>query len=167
TASAWACVPQPAVLVQPRSSGAAGTEVTVIGRGFGDSRAEIRWNAFDGELLGALPGPDFTTDVTIPQAPTGLYTLVVIVRGPDGAVANTVRAPFEVVEAGSPATSAAGLPDSPATGPSPAPARASSGRATAALVLALLAIALASAALLLGSLRQRTSTAKSIREAGA
>ena len=167
TATAWACVPQPGILVQPRSSGAAGTQVTLIGKAFADSRAEIRWNALDGELLGAVPGPDFSTDVTIPQAPSGLYTLIVILRGADGAVANTARAPFEVVAASAPPASAAARtdnrPNSPL--PSPAPATASSPRATAALALGLLAVVLAFAALLM-SLRQRSGKTEGVRDAG-
>lgn len=159
TASAWACVPQPGILVQPTSSGAAGTEVTIIGKAFGDAMAEIRWNALDGELLGALPGPDFTTSVTIPQAPPGLYTLIAIVRGADGSVADTARAPFEVVEAGASVGSAAGPANSPLTSPSPAPERASSGLTTVTLVLALLAVVLASVAFF-RSLGQRSRSVR-------
>jgi hypothetical protein len=167
TGRAWACVPQPGIVVQPRSSAPAGSQVTVTGQAFGDSRVEIRWNATDGELLGAVPGPNFTADIAIPQAPPGLYTLIAIMREPDGAVANTARAPFQVLEAGAPEMSAAAPQDRAQTSPVPSsvPAEPSLSRATAALVLALLAVVLASAALL-RSFRQRTGKAESVPNAG-
>lgn len=104
---AWACVPQPRLLtVQPRSSGPAGSEVTVAALGFDPGRAEVRWNAIDGELLASGNGPDFSVTVTIPEAPDGLYNLVVLARSPNGEIGNTGTLSFQV-------TSSRGTPDAP------------------------------------------------------
>lgn len=91
-----ACVPQPAVLVHPRGSGPTGGNVEVRGENFGSSTAEVRWNGVDGRLLGKGTGPSFTVPITIPDAAEGLYTLVVVLRGAQGEVLDTTRAPFQV-----------------------------------------------------------------------
>lgn len=94
---AWACVPQPNVLVQPRSSGPTGTHVQVVGENFGGSPLEVRWNAVDGDLLAKTKGPSFTADVVVPaKASEGLYTLLVVARGTQGEVVDTARAAFQV-----------------------------------------------------------------------
>lgn len=131
----------------------------MTGRGFGDSRAEIRWNSFDGDLLAAVPGPDFSTPVTIPRDPAGLYTLVVVMRAADGSVANTARAPFDIIESG-PARPTAAPAGRPAAAPLAARqgSTASSGRATAGLFVGLLAVALASAALVTARRRRPDRT---------
>lgn len=98
---AWGCVPQPRLLtVQPRSSGPAGTEVTLAALGFDPGRAEIRWNAVDGELLGVANGPEFSVPVTIPRAPEGLYNLIVLARSPGGEIGNTGAVSFQVTSLG-------------------------------------------------------------------
>lgn len=94
---AWACVPQPRLItLQPRASGPAGSEVTVAALGFDPGRAEVRWNTSDGDLLASANGPDFSVPVTIPEAPDGLYHLVVLARSPGGEVGNTATASFQV-----------------------------------------------------------------------
>lgn len=94
---AWGCVPQPRlVTVQPRASGPAGTEVTVAALGFDPGRAEVRWNAADGELLASAEGPDFSVPVTIPQAQNGVYHVVVLARSPGGEIGNTAAVSFQV-----------------------------------------------------------------------
>lgn len=95
--AAWACVPQPRlVAVLPDSSGPPGTEVTIDGLGFDPGRAEVRWNSREGEVLATANGPDFSVTITVPEAPAGLYALVVLSRQPGGAIGNTARAAFQV-----------------------------------------------------------------------
>lgn len=94
---AWACVPQPIIFVQPRASGPPGSQVTVDGQNFESSRAEIRWNAFDGPLLAAATGPNFSASITIPPAPDGLYTLIALIREASGGIGGVTRAAFQVV----------------------------------------------------------------------
>lgn len=97
TGLAWACVPQAElVTVQPRSSGPAGTAVTVAALGFDPGRAEVRWNAVDGEMLATAEGPEFSVPVTIPRAPEGLYHLIVLARAPGGEIGNTSTVSFQV-----------------------------------------------------------------------
>ena len=94
---AWACVPQARLVsLQPRSSGKAGSQVTVSGLGFDPGRAEIRWNDADGPLLGTASGPNFSVQVTIPEAPEGLYAIVVLSRAATGGVGNAGRAAFQI-----------------------------------------------------------------------
>ena len=95
--SAWACVPQPLLTLLPRASGAPGSQVTVDAVAVGD-RAEIRWNGIDGPRLADGTGPSFSTAVTIPEVPPGLYSIVVIERQPDGSVGSTGRASFQVTQ---------------------------------------------------------------------
>lgn len=98
---ASACVPQPnLVVVQPRSSGPSGTEVTVEGVGLDPSPTEIRWNSAEGPLLGEAVGPSFSVPVTIPEASPGLYTVVVVSRQSGGGIGNTGTAAFQVIEPG-------------------------------------------------------------------
>lgn len=108
---AWACVPQPRLItVQPRASGPAGSEVTVASLGFDPGRAEVRWNAADGDLLASAEGPDFSVPVKIPEAPDGVYHVVVLARSPGGEIGNTASVSFQV-------TSSATASDSPAPRP--------------------------------------------------
>jgi len=157
---AWACVRQPLIVLQPRASGAPGSQVTVNGSGFNTDRAELRWNALDGQLLASADGPDFSTAVTIPAVPPGLYAMVAIMRSPDGAVGNAVRASFEVAPpTGVPATGATPT-GAPATGAQAA--RAGPRRSTSAAALLLAGAGGAAAALLLVALgtvawRRRTA----------
>ncbi len=97
-ARAWPCVPQPFVTVAPRASGSPGTEVTVEGTGFDSGPAEIRWNAVDGPRLASTNGPNFSLSVAIPNAPPGLYLLVVLSRGADGGVTQKASSSFDVRE---------------------------------------------------------------------
>lgn len=108
---AWACVPQPRLItLQPRSSGPAGSPVTVAALGFDPGRAEIRWNAGDGELLGTANGPDFSVGVTVPQVAEGLYHVVVLARSPGGEIGNTSTVSFEVTGEGGAAAGASSPP---------------------------------------------------------
>lgn len=111
-AAAWACVPQPLlVTVQPGLSGPAGSQVSVAAVGFDGGRAEIRWNALDGELLGTAEGPDFSAGVTIPPVPPGMYHVVVLGRAPGGELGNTRTVPFMVTAEGRAVAGAAAPPD--------------------------------------------------------
>lgn len=115
TATGFGCVPQPYLLVQPRSSGPAGTEVEVRGTNFEVGPPEIRWNGLDGALLGKASSPEFTLTVTIPEAGEGLYSLVAVSRGPQGQVAGVTRSAFAVTGQGSTTTTT--------TPPQPPPTR--------------------------------------------
>lgn len=142
--AAWACIPQAKlVTVQPRSSSPAGSEVTINALGLDAGRAEIRWNAPDGKVLATATGPNFSAPLTIPDAPEGLYALVVLSRQADGSVGNTATASFQVGGSagpgGQPAESpfAGGRPESkPPKAPSASPSRL----AMAVVVLAALAL---------------------------
>jgi hypothetical protein len=104
---ARACVPQPIVYLRPVSSGPPGTEVTVEGQNFTAGRAEVRWNGFDGQILATPTGPTFSSAVSIPDVDPGLYTVLVLVRDPAGAIGAVARSAFQV-------TSRAGI--SPSSG---------------------------------------------------
>lgn len=103
--AAWACLPQPYIVVQPRSSGPAGSEIVVEGARFGEGPIEVRWNGLDGPQLASATGPDFTVTAAIPSDPPGLYTLLVVSRASDGGVDSVQRAVFDITaEGGDPAT---------------------------------------------------------------
>lgn len=97
TSTAWACFPFPMVTVAPHASGPSGHEVTVKGVDLGEGTVEVRWNAMDGLLMATASGPNFNLPVRIPEAVDGLYTLVVLTRGPDDGVRVKAAAQFEVV----------------------------------------------------------------------
>lgn len=117
-AAVWACVPQPRlVTVHPRASGPPGAEVTVSVLGFDPGRAEIRWNAADGQLLATADGPDFSQRIAIPPSGEGLYHLVVLARAPGGEIGNTAVVAFQVTGAApSPTTAPARSAGRPPTG---------------------------------------------------
>ena len=94
-AAAWACVPQPLVVIQPAAFGAPGSQVTVDGYLFGGSM-EIRWNAIDGPELATASGSNFSVPITVPQAAPGLYTILVVIRASDGSISVGGRASFLV-----------------------------------------------------------------------
>ena len=99
--TAWACVPQPLVTISPRASGPVGSRVTVNVVGISNNATnEIRWIGIDGPQLGTGNGAVFSTTVTIPSAPDGLYAVVVLERMADGSVGSTGRAAFLVTAAG-------------------------------------------------------------------
>lgn len=106
---AWACVPFPMLSVEPSASAAPGTEVTVEGLDFGSAPVELRWNALDGPLLAKTQGPIFSTPVTVPESPAGIYTIVGLGRAPDGSVGAKTAASFQVTGPAAPS------PDVPAT----------------------------------------------------
>lgn len=101
TAVAFACVPQAnLVTLQPDSSGPAGSEVTLNAVNVDPGPAEVRWNGADGQLLAEGEGPNFSVPVKIPEVATGLYTVVVISRQPNGAIGNSATVPFQVTAPG-------------------------------------------------------------------
>lgn len=61
---------------------------------FSGGPVEIRWNSATGPLLATATGPDFSTDVTIPDAPPGSY--VVLAVGRERQQTFVARAAFEV-----------------------------------------------------------------------
>lgn len=96
--TALACVPQPLVSLQPRSSGLPGSRVRLSAVAV-NGAAEIRWNAIDGQLLATGSGPSFSVDITIPDEPEGLYAVFVLERRPDGSLGSSGRAAFEITPA--------------------------------------------------------------------
>lgn len=100
TTLAWACVPQPLISLKPRASGPVGSEVTVDGLAV-NGQAEIRWNGYDGPLLGRAVGPQFSVQVKIPESPEGLYSVIIIERQPGGGLGSSGRAEFLVTSASS------------------------------------------------------------------
>lgn len=141
-ATASACVPQPFITVHPLASGPAGGQVTIDGQMFANgSRIEIRWNGTDGPVLGTAQSGDFSVPVTIPAAPTGLYTVVALTRSQAGVQGEVARAEFQVT--GAEATPA----------PAKGAARGSSGGtsfASVAAAVGLVAIGGMGGALLMG-----------------
>lgn len=96
-ATAWACVPQPLILIEPAPSGAPGSQAVVHGLLFGGSgEVEIRWNHIDGPKLAAASGDEFSVPITIPAADPGLYTVIAAIRSPAGVVSIGGRASFLV-----------------------------------------------------------------------
>lgn len=123
---AWACIPQARLVsIEPRSSGASGTEVTVKAVAFDAGPAEVRWNASDGPRLATAVGPDFSVLVTIPPADEGLHTIVVLSRAPNGALGNAGSAAFQVTKPGSSAAPEAGVPSRPTLTAESSPSRPS------------------------------------------
>jgi hypothetical protein len=129
---AWACVPQPYIVVQPRASGPAGAQVDVVGDNFERGSAEIRWNGLNGELLGKANGPTFSLTVTVPDDEEGLYSLIAISRGAQGEVGSIARAAFSLTGSDQPvvdarkATTATGERED-SSSPSPLPAMVAGG----------------------------------------
>lgn len=110
---AWACVPQPYIVLRPLASAPAGTMVTVEGQNFAGDRHEIRWNGIEGDLLTTASGAYFSVPFTVPAASPGVYSLVAMTREAGGTVGNVATASFEVTGPGS-KTSGSHLPDQPA-----------------------------------------------------
>lgn len=140
---AWACFPLPVVTLEPRASGPPGTEVVVNGVDF-NGAVEVRWNSLDGPQLAGATGPNFSTKAKIPDAPAGLYTLVVLSRAPDASVTVKAAASFEVVLPAGARSGAATPPPSrraPA-GTSSSPGGGASSRGPAGAVLALAGVGL-------------------------
>lgn len=81
-AIAWACTPSAYLYPVNPGRGPAGAEVTLRGGQFGTGPVEIRWASESGRLLTTTMGPEFTTTVTIPDRPEGVYYLVAVARDP-------------------------------------------------------------------------------------
>jgi hypothetical protein len=113
--AAYACVPQPVILIAGPGAGIPGDRLTVRGLRWGGA-AELRWNAIDGPLLGAVSGADFVTEITIPPAAPGMYVIVVMTRGQDGSVGSIASAPV-VVSGTSVASTAKASTPRPTSGP--------------------------------------------------
>jgi len=95
TSVAWACVPQPMVLVQPQASAKPGSQVTVRGLNFA-RQAEIRFNGIEGPRLATASGEQFFVKLRVPKAPSGLYTLVALTRDQSGGVSSTASTPLQI-----------------------------------------------------------------------
>lgn len=112
---AWACVPQPLISLHPTSSGPPGAQVTVNALVI-NGRAEIRWNSPDGPLLETATGPSFSVPITIPDAPSGLYGLIVVERDAGGALGSSGTAAFQVTAPGVAGSTESGFTPQPDAG---------------------------------------------------
>jgi len=161
THAGFACVPQPKLVsVLPRASGPPGAKVTIDGLGFDEGRNEIRWNSREGEILATAGGPDFSVEVTVPNAEPGLYAVLVLSRLPGGAVGDTGRAAFQVTGEATPATAPGTTPSTGEAGRAPSASQSSESSlplaASAGLVGGGLVAGVAAAALV-GARRRRRS----------
>ncbi|MCA1571830.1 MAG: hypothetical protein ABR540_13520 [Acidimicrobiales bacterium] len=149
--SAWACVPFPIITVEPQSSGFAGQEVTVKGIDLGLGMVEVRWNTMDGPRLATAPGPTFTAQIKIPDAPSGLYTVVLLTRAEDDSVTVKASTQFEIV---GPSSGGAATPASTAR-----PADKDSSRGPGVVLLAVGGLVLLALGVLLGTRVRRRDRA--------
>lgn len=94
---AWACVPQPLLFLEPRSSGPVGSEIVVRGINFGPGQTEVRWSGPQGILLATGPGGQISIPISIPASEPGLYLLTVITRDGVGAIDTSAVSSFEVL----------------------------------------------------------------------
>lgn len=76
---AWACTPSSTVTLLPET-GPAGMKVNLTGQVAPDARGgspvEILWNSPSGQILATVPADpngNFAAEVTVPQAPPGVY----------------------------------------------------------------------------------------------
>lgn len=122
--SAFACV-APARLGLSTESGRPGDLITVSGASFitppeAANIVQLRWNDYNGPLLAEVQpqNGNFSTTVTVPDAPPGSYMLFAILHDRDGAdVAGTpARTLFEIRDPAAPPVTAA------AEQPTPQPA---------------------------------------------
>lgn len=95
---AWACTIQAKIVAVTPGTGTERSTVTVRGEGLGQSErgvpVELRWNALNGPVVGtavADPSGKFSTEVTVPEAAPGVYSLLVVAEG-----AGLGRTAFEV-----------------------------------------------------------------------
>lgn len=139
-ALAWACTPQARLTTAGPSSGPAGSSVTLTGTQFvnGDvGNVEITWSASGGGgkvALGTATGPDFSTTVTVPDAPPGIYyfTATSTARDASGNPVGSASRAFDLTAAAPPAEAppASATPQPDAT--APPSSRTTTGRERAA-----------------------------------
>lgn len=112
--AAYACVPQPFISIDPRSSGPAGSEVTVTGRLFDSgTRIEIRWNGLEGRTLATADTPEFSLPVRVPPSEPGLYTILAVSRSPAGVLGTVTVVSFQVTPDGEGSSLRSGSDPSP------------------------------------------------------
>lgn len=114
-ASAWACFPQPYLVLRPQASGPAGSRITVEGRNFAGGQTELRWNAIDGQLLGGADQPSFSKEIAIPRAHDGLYTVLALTREASGGIGAVAPAQFQVTSSEPGGTHGAATPPAAAS----------------------------------------------------
>lgn len=132
-AQGWACIPQPLLWVEPRSSASSGAQVTVKGVTFKDAPIEIRWNGVDGPLLDRVTGPSFSATVSVPPAESGTYSIVAFARDQGGGVGASAQVAFTVAGGG-------GGTVAPETTSRPSPTRETSWRLSRGSGIALLLV---------------------------
>lgn len=98
--TSWACVLQPFVILSPSGSGPPKGMVTVSGQRFPSSSLEVRWNSVDGQLLATTAGSQFSVAITVPDVPSGVYSIVILDRTPDGSVGSAVMTAEYIVLSG-------------------------------------------------------------------
>lgn len=118
---AWACTVQPRVFSVAPSSALPGGTATVNGEGVqAGAPVEVRWNALDGAAIGKATADRegrFAVPVTVPNAPAGVHSIVLVAGNAEGPFALSTtglgvgRISFQVTSAG-----AAGAASSPPSG---------------------------------------------------
>lgn len=123
---ALAQAPGPTIVLVPGASGPPAAGVQVRGEGFADGqRAEIRWAASDGPVLGIAVGPRFALDVVVPGAEPGTYPITAFSRDADGVIGAAATTPFAVTEGPTEGAPPATLATPPPPGVAPPPPEAS------------------------------------------
>lgn len=123
---AWACVPQPYIVLRPLASGAASAEAAVEGQNFTGDRHEIRWNGLDGEMLTTASGAYFSVGFKVPAVEPGMYTVLAVTREPGGTVGNVATASFQVTGAAGETSKSPESPGKQAKADTPADSESSS-----------------------------------------
>lgn len=74
---AWACSTQARLAAQGgQNTGPVGTRITINGTDTGQGPVEVRWDSKSGVQLAEVMGPNFSVNVTIPQANAGAHYIV-------------------------------------------------------------------------------------------
>jgi hypothetical protein len=100
---AWACTPQAEFTQFSPSSGGPGTVVAIAGRNFvANQPITIHWGSASGPVIGTAQGPEFSTTVTVPQAPGDVYAIVAVTTGPNPSLTGQGRGAFTMVTPSTP-----------------------------------------------------------------
>lgn len=131
---AWACTPQAEFTQFSPSSGGPGTVVTIAGRNFvANQPITIHWGSASGPVIGTAQGPEFSTTVTVPQAPGDVYAIVAVTTGPNPSLTGQGRGAFTMVTPSAPSGqgSTSATTSGATAGAGPASANAQPGQSSA------------------------------------
>ena len=116
--AAWACTGQPRVFTVSQAAAPQGTTVEARGEAASaNTPIAIRWNELEGEVLGTGVTDSlgaFSVPITLPQAPPGIYSLVLTGDASAGRTTVEISAPGDA--GGSRALAPAASWTSPAAG---------------------------------------------------